>query len=76
MPVKEKNPFFFPLRLCARLHRYAKRRGLVTRTGLCEALRAGLGVRSFFFICVLACLIYHSRSALNSPGPEPRGVLS
>src|SRR5260370_15694041 len=36
-----------PLRLCARLHRYAKRHGLATRTGLREALRAGLGVRFY-----------------------------
>src|ERR1700746_4236866 len=37
------------LRLCARLHRYAKRRGLATRSRLREALRAGLCVRLFFF---------------------------
>ncbi len=35
------------MRLCARLHRYAKRHGLATRTGLREALRAGLGVRFY-----------------------------
>jgi hypothetical protein len=32
------------LRLCARLHRYAKCFCLATCTGLGEALRAGLGV--------------------------------
>ncbi len=40
-----KNPNSKTLRLCVRLRRYAKRRGLATRTGLGEALRAGLCVR-------------------------------
>jgi hypothetical protein len=37
-------------RLCARLHRYAKRLCLATCTGLREALRAGLGVRFSFLL--------------------------